>query len=325
MSSYRQPVKSEKNRRFTRLLQIAISAEADAILPAMTGLSLVLVLVSALAHSSWNFLLKRSQDQEVFLWCLLAATAVLLAPLGVFLFWKFPFGGQGWLLVAATVALHALYFVLLGRSYASADLSLVYPIARGTGPVLVPILAVVILGETIALPALLGIAAVVGGIYTVSLWGNFRALAGHPLALLRNPGTRYAVLTGLTITCYAIVDKVGVSRVQPFLYMYLMTLGSVLLISPYVLAVKGRGAIRREWRFNAGAVVVAGLLTFLAYGLVLTAFSLSRVSYVAPAREVGIVIAVLLGTVFLKEPFGRGRLLGSGIIVTGLVLIALSP
>ena len=291
----------------------------------MTGLSLVLVLVSALAHASWNFLLKRSQDQEVFLWCLLAVTAVLLAPLGVFLFWKFPFGGQGWLLVGVTVALHAVYFVLLGRSYASGDLSLVYPIARGTGPVLVPILAVVILGETIAFPAILGIAAVVAGIYTVSLWGNFRALAAHPLALLKNPGTRYAVLTGLTITCYAIVDKVGVSRVQPFLYLYLMTLGSVLMISPYILATKGVSAIRREFRFNPGTVVVAGLLTFLAYGLVLTAFSLSRVSYVAPAREVGIVIGVLLGMIFLKEPFGTGRLLGSGIIVAGLALIALSP
>ena len=284
-----------------------------------------MVLVSAVAHASWNFLLKRSEDQAVFLWCLLAVATVLLAPLGVFLFWKFPFGGQGWVLVGATVALHAVYFVLLGRSYANADLSLVYPIARGTGPVLVPLLAVVILGESIALLAIMGIAAVVAGIYTVSLWGNFKAFAGHPLALLKNPGTRYAVLTGLTIACYAIVDKVGVSRVQPFLYMYLMTLGSALLIGPYVLALKGMGAVRREFRLNAGAVVVAGLLTFLAYGLVLTAFSLSRVSYVAPAREVGIVIGVLLGMIILKEPFGRGRLLGSGFIVAGLALIALSP
>ena len=112
---------------------------------------------------------------------------------------------------------------------------------------------------------------------------------------------------------------------QPFLYMYLMTLGSAVFVCPYILAVKGIRVVRQEWRLNAAAVVVAGLLTFLAYGLVLTALSISRVSYVAPAREVGIVIGVVMGIVFLKEPFGNGRLLGSGIIVAGLTMIALSP
>ena len=302
-----------------------IWAEHDAILRPMTGMSLALVLVSALAHSSWNFLLKRSQDQEVFLWCLLVATTVLLAPLGVILFWKFPFGIHGWLLVAATVALHTIYFVLLGRAYAAGDLSLVYPIARGTGPLLVPILAVVLLGETIAIPAILGIASVIIGIYTLSLWGYFRELAGNPTTIISNLGTRYAVITGLTIACYTIVDKLGVGQVQPFLYMYLMTLGSAVFVCPYILATKGLHVVRLEWRLNARAVIVAGLLTFLAYGLVLTALSISRVSYVAPAREVGIVIGVVMGIVFLKEPFGNGRLLGSGIIVAGLTMIALSP
>ena len=300
-------------------------AEDDAILWSMTGVSLALVLISALAHSSWNFLLKRSQVQEVFLWCLLVSATVLLAPLGVILFWKFPFGIQGWLLVAATVALHTMYFVLLGRAYAAGDLSLVYPIARGTGPLLVPILAVVLLGERIALPAILGIAAVIIGIYTLSLWGHFRKLAGNPMTIISNPGPRYAVLTGLTIACYTIVDKLGVGHVQPFLYMYLMMLGSAVFVCPYILATKGVQVVLREWRLNAAAVVVSGLLTFLAYALVLTALSISRVSYVAPAREVGIVIGVFMGIIFLKEPFGNGRLLGSGIIVAGLTMIALSP
>ena len=97
------------------------------------------------------------------------------------------------------------------------------------------------------------------------------------------------------------------------------------MLSPYVLFRKGVAAVTAEWRANALPITVAGLLTFAAYGLVLTAFSLSRVSYVAPAREVGIVIGVMMGVFLLKEPFGRGRLLGSGFIVGGLVLIALSP
>ena len=91
----------------------------------------------------------------------------------------------------------------------------------------------------------------------------------------------------------------------------------------YILAQKGAAAVRAEWRENALPITVAGLLTFTAYSLALTAFSLSRVSYVAPAREVGIVIGVMMGVFLLKEPFGGGRLLGSGFIVGGLVMIAL--
>jgi drug/metabolite transporter (DMT)-like permease len=217
------------------------------------------------------------------------------------------------------------YFVLLGRGYAQGDLSLVYPIARGIGPMLVPVLAVVLLGERIELLAIGGIIAIVMGIYTISWWGNFRRLVREPLHLLKNSGTRYAVLTGLTITVYALVDKQGVGHVQPFLYMYLMTLGVAVGLAPYILRKRGLLAMRQEWRANAAPIVVAGILTFLAYGLVLTAFSLSRVSYVAPAREVGIVVGVLMGVFILKEPFGAGRLLGSTIIVLGLTLIAVSP
>ena len=182
-----------------------------------------------------------------------------------------------------------------------------------------------ILGESIAGVAIAGIIAIIIGIYTVSWWGNFRGILSDPLEIFKNAGTRYAILTGLVIASYAIVDKRGVDHVQPFLYMYLMTLGSAVGLSPYILKRWGIAAVGREWRSNSVTIVAAGLLVFLAYGMVLTAFSLSRVSYVAPAREVGIVMGVLSGVILLKEPFGRGRLLGSGFIVAGLVLIAVSP
>lgn len=291
----------------------------------MTPLSLGLVLLAALAHSTWNLLLKRSTDQEVFVWCLLAAASLLLVPVGAILFWLYPIPSEGWVFVAATVVLHVLYFVLLGRGYARADLSLVYPIARGVGPMLVPILAVVLLHETMAPLAIIGVAAIVVGIYTVSWSGEFGQFLRHPLNVFRNTGVRYAMLTGLTIASYAIVDKQGVSHVQPFLYMYLMTVGSAICLFPYILRRQGLETVSRVWRTHAKSIPVAGLLTFLGYGLVLTAFSLSRVSYVAPAREVGIVAGVLMGVFVLKESFGKSRLIGSAVIVLGLALIALSP
>lgn len=116
----------------------------------MTGLALALVLVSSLAHATWNLLLKRSGNQEAFLWCLLASASVLLVPVGATLLWFNPISQPGWWLVLATIILHVFYFVLLGKGYAQGDLSLVYPIARGMGPMLVPVLAVLILEETIA-------------------------------------------------------------------------------------------------------------------------------------------------------------------------------
>ena len=295
----------------------------------MTAASLALVLLSALAHSTWNLLLKRSADKEVFVWWLLVSGSVLLAPLGGLLLWQNPIGQPGWWLVLTTILVHIFYFVLLGRGYAQGDLSLVYPIARGVGTMLIPVLAVLILGEKIEPLAIIGVVAIVLGIYILSWWGNFRQLIGQPLAILKNPGTRYAILTGLTISCYSLVDKRGVAHVQPFLYMYLMTLGAAIGLAPYVLRKqgwkKGWKAAKLELRLNSLPIVVAGLLTYLAYGLVLTAFSWSRVSYVAPAREVGIVFGVLMGVFILKEPFGRGRLIGSSVIVLGLALIVLSP
>ena len=120
-------------------------------------------------------------------------------------------------------------------------------------------------------------------------------------------------------------DKVGVSHVTPFLYMYLMSLGSALGLAPLLIRSHGTAAVRAEWRHNSTSIVAVGMMTFVAYGLVLTAFQFSRVSYISPAREVGIVIGVLLGVLVLKEPFGRGRIIGSGMIATGLVLIAVAP
>jgi len=297
----------------------------DAILRPMTAVSLILVLLAAVAHASWNLLLKRADDPEVFAWCLLVVATVLLAPLGVVLFSYNSVDVTGLWFILATIALHVLYFNLLARGYVQGDLSLVYPVARGMGPMLVPVLEVVFLNEKIEPLAIGGIAAIIGGIYTISWWGNFHQLLRSPLLFLKSAGMRYAVLTGLTIAVYSIVDKEGVGHVQPLLYMYFLTIGTAAMLAPYVLFHKGVKSVRTEWRANAVPITIAGLFTFAAYGLVLTAFSLSRVSYVAPAREVGIVIGVMLGVFLLKEPFGRGRLLGSGFVVAGLALIALSP
>ncbi len=257
--------------------------------------------------------------------CALVSSSVLFLPLLVFLIWKYQILYPGWWFIFGTVVLHVLYFAFLGRSYARADLSLAYPIARGMGPALVPIIGALLLKEVITLPAIIGITCVVMGIFAVYWWGNFMEVLQDPLRIFKEPGSRFALLTGMVIATYSVWDKVGVRYVNPFLYQYLLILGSALFLTPYIWRFHGISAIRIEMRAKIKSIVFSGLLMFLSYGLILFAFQFSRVSYVAPAREVGIVIGVLYGSLLLKEPFGKGRAIGSCLIIAGLVLISLAP
>jgi len=259
------------------------------------------------------------------LWCVLLSSSVLLLPLFIFLIWKYPILNPGWWFILGTVVLHVLYFTFLGRSYSRSDLSLAYPIARGMGSALVPIIGVFLLKEIITPPAIIGIICVVIGIFTIYWWGKFMEVLHDPSSILKESGARYALLTGSVIAAYSVWDKVGVSYVNPFLYMYFLILGSTLFLAPYIWRVHGISTIRIEIRKKMGSIIISGLLMFLTYVLILFALQFSRVSYVVPARGFGVVIGVLFGILLLREPSGKGRIIGSCIIIAGLVLISLAP
>ena len=286
-----------------------------------TLLALVLVLASAFAHATWNFLLKRAREQEVFVWWLSGFGVVGTLPVAVILAIRADFEPVGLWFVAASAVVHICYFLFLGRSLARADLSLAYPIARGFGPGLVPVLAVFTLGERVTAPAWVGIACIVVGIYTMAWWGRIKLLSAEALAANR-AGIGYALLTGLCIAMYTLIDKQGVAYINPFLYLYLMTCGVAVGMMPYIMRNHGISAVVSEWRAGYRPVIAASLLLFLAYGLVLTAMRIADVSYVAPAREVGLLFALVLGAVVLKEVVTPGRVAGAGLIVAGLVLIS---
>ena len=290
----------------------------------MTPLALSLVLLSACSHSIWNFLLKGSTNREVFTWWMLISISILLIPLGVILFLREPFTTIGLLFIFGTVILHILYYILLARGYASADLSLVYPIARGMAPILVPILGIFVLNERVSSIGLIGILIIILGIGIVYWWGRIKEIIREPLQFLREPGLRYAVGTGIIIAIYSIWDKVGVSHINPVMYMYSMTLGTAISMFPIILRLHGMPSIQAEWNLNKARILGAGAFDFLSYVLILTALTFSPISYIAPAREIGIVLAVLLGSLLLKEPFGKGRILGSLMIILGVSLVALA-
>ena len=131
-------------------------------------------------------------------------------------------------------------------------------------------------------------------------------------------------ITGLVNAVQSVWDKVGVQYVNPFLYMYLLALGGVMVLAPYMIRYHSMGAVRIEGRRNLKIIPVAGLLMFCAYGLVLLAMQFTQVSYIIPAREIGIVFGVVLGAILLKEPFGRGRIIGSCLIALGVSLISVA-
>lgn len=283
----------------------------------MTPAALALVACAAVLHTAWNTLAKRGRDQVVFLWWASCAATLGLAPFGLTLLGRGGLPAEALPFVVATIALHAFYFYALGRAYRAGALSLVYPVARGLGVALVPIVARVVFDERLSGVGALGVGLVVAGIVVLHAGpGGPRPATGGGRA-----GTGWAIATGLTIASYSLVDKAGVARLHPVAYMMLMEAGCVLALLP---ALAGRGgAVRREWGENRLAVVAAGLMSAAGYTLVLFAFQLSKTGYVVAARELSIVLSAVVGSVWLGEGRLPPRLAGAAIILGGVVCVAM--
>ena len=287
----------------------------------MTPSALALVIGAAFLHAAWNALSKRGHNPLAFLWSSFSVATLLLLP---FALWQLGAAGipaAALPFLLATIALHVLYFYALGSSYRFGDFSLVYPVARGLGVALVPILALALFEERLSPLGTTGVFLVVVGIAALHLAQRPRT-AGAPRPLRLGPGTLWALLTGLTIAGYSVVDKAGVSRLHPVPYIFFLGLGSMLLLLPVVL---GRAdALRREWAANRRAILAASTMNLTAYLLVLFAFQLSKAAYVVAGRELSIVLSAIIGSRWLGEgPLGP-RLAGAGVILAGVVCVALA-
>jgi len=287
----------------------------------MTGTAFALVLAAAVLHSVWNALAKRARDQVAFLWFAQTLSTVLLAPfwLGMLVVDGFPPSALPF--VVATIILHALYFFTLGNAYRLGEFSLVYPIARGLGVALVPILALFVFNERLSPLGTTGVTLVVVGIIGLHLTpGSLKQIGARGTRL--SAGTWWAVLTGLLIGTYSLVDKAGVARLHPVPYIGLLGLGVSVALLP---AVRARGeALRREWAVNRRALVVASTMTLTGYLLVLFAYRLSKVGYVVAARELSIVFSAIIGSLWFGEGRLGPRLLGALVILAGVACVALA-
>jgi len=285
----------------------------------VTELALALVIAAALAHASWNFFLKRAHGGAAFMALVAIVAVALWAPAAAAQWWLtgYRFELTHLVPIAASAVVHTAYFLLLDRGYRFGDLSVVYPLARATGPVLTVIVAIAVLGERPGPVALGGALLVLVGAYL---------LAGNPLRLLsreRPRGAGFALLTGATIALYTVIDKIAVSRylIPPIVFDWSCLAARICLLAPLVLW-HDRGAFAVSWRADRRAIVLVAILSPLAYILVLSAMVFTPVSLVAPAREMSILFAALLGTQVLKESHPGRRLVAAAAIVLGIVALS---
>ncbi len=282
----------------------------------MPAIGLALLLAAAVLHASANALIKQARDKPAFTWWMLGVSSVLGLPVWL---WIGPADPAGWLIVVISGLLEAIYFTALGRAYSHGDLSQVYPIARGSAPLFVVLWATVFLGERPSPGGLLGILSIVAGLYLV----NLPSLADwkRPLLGFKTPAARWALLTGLLISIYSAVDKVGVSYFDPLIYLYLILFVGWVALTPQWLIADRRAALAAEFDRRAG-IVASALLGVVAYALVLVALRLSPVSYVSSVREASVVIGVWIGVRFMAEQGGATRLIASALVALGIMLIA---
>jgi len=287
----------------------------------MTSFALTLVLISALLHATWNLLAKRASSGVTFVWLsdLLSLFFYLPIAIIIYLVEQPQLGAVQFLFVIVSSLLHLGYFVVLLRGYRAGDLSLVYPLARGTGPVLSTFAAIIVLGEHPSYLALAGAALVAVGVFILAS----RASSSTAGMVNARQAAMYGLLTGVFIAAYTLWDKqaVGPLLIPPVLYYTLATLGRTMLLIPYISP--RRQEVRRDWIVHRKEVLGVALFSPLSYILMLTALSFSLVSYVAPAREVSILIGAVMGARLLSEGDAPRRLIASSAVVAGIIALAL--
>lgn len=270
--------------------------------------ALLLALAAAVVHATWNLLLSGEEDVHSSSAVAVAAGVVIFAPVAA-LTWRLHAAAIPY--IAASSGLETIYLVLLATGYSVAAMSFVYPIARGSAPVLVLIISVIALGTTVAAGAAIGVLVVAIGIVLVR--GVRGAERGRDLAL--------ALSVGACIAGYTLVDKRGITHGNPIAYLELVFAGMAVAYLFGVWKLRGAAAIRAAVKPRT---VVAGIGYFGAYALTLAALTLASAASVAAVRESSVVMATAWLGITGRERVGRARLVGAVAVAAGIVLIALS-
>lgn len=285
----------------------------------MTPAVIGLIALGAITHATWNLTIKRSgAGGPVFIWLTaVIATAVVLPAA---LLWGSSSATLTTIVFAGAISavLHIGYFLMLQQAYRMADASVVYPLARGTGPLLAVIGAIVLLGERPGPWVIVGAVVVTAGVMVIGFSG------GRKLLRSAGPGMLLGLATGVAIAAYTLWDAhaVTVLAVAPLMVSAAGTTGQTLLLAPVALRDRHalREVVRRFWR----PALVVGILSPVSYISILVAFQLAPVAVVAPGREVSVVLVALAGWLVLKEPHPVQRLVGAVVVLLGVGMLAVA-
>ena len=286
----------------------------------MTLTTFLLVLLAALLHASWNLLAKKSGGGAAFVLLGNIVVMALYTPMFLLWWWHSPslvadITLKQWFFIAISAAVHLVYSLTLQRGYQLADYGVVYPVARGTGPLLSSIVAIVFFGEAVNLFSGLGIVAIVAGIFVLA--GGLRLLTGSTER--SRAGIRWGVATGLCIALYTALDGYAVKflALSPLLLQYFSNCLRTVFMLP--LFIRNHREVRDEWTKNGKYALAIGTVSPLAYILVLYAMQTAPISHVAPLREISMLFAAAFGARLLKEEQLKEKLLGAALMVLGVV------
>jgi drug/metabolite transporter (DMT)-like permease len=288
--------------------------------------ALVLVVLAGLIHAGWNIAAKKADGDVRFAFYIAIFTVLIWAPVGAYLGWYqlAAWGTAEWACVAASGMIHVLYFVVLLRGYRKSDLTVVYPLARGSGPLISSMIAIALFGEHVTAIGFAGIGAVVIGVFLIAggpgIWSTLKTDVQRARL---HKGMQYGLLTGLTIASYTLVDgyAVKVLHMSPILMFYMACcVQALLMLLPTLQDVTtARQHWQRQWKY----ALMVGAVSPVSYVMVLYALQIAPLSHVAPAREVSMLFAALLGGHLLGEGDRLARLAGAACIGLGVVALAL--
>ena len=288
--------------------------------------ALFLVLIGALIHALWNIAAKKAGGDSRFTFFAALIMFVFWSPLCIWLGWNVvpTWGWLEWTVIAISGLVHWVYFICLLTGYRKSDLTVVYPVARGSGPLLSSGVAVIVFGEEFSAFGALGIAGVVIGVFLVAGGPALFRAAHDPSKRERiKTGVYWGALTGALIACYTILDAwaVKVLMLSPILFDYWCN----VLRMPYSVmpVLRNLPEAKRLWSLQWKYAAIVGVLSPVGYVLVLYAAKIAPVSHVAPAREVSMLFAALIGGQLLGESDRGLRILGACCIAAGVMALAL--